>query len=146
MAVDPTKTKYHNLYWDIARAAAEMSTAIRSKVGCVIVAQSGMMAIGYNGMPAGYKFGNTCEFTDAATGELVTKPETIHAERNAIDKMTRQGVSTEGSVMFTTMAPCLECAKSIHGLGFKHVYYREVYRNDNGLEFLKRAGISITGY
>ena len=97
-------------------------------------------------MPAGYKFGNACEFADLATGELVTKPETIHAERNAIDKMTRQGVSTEGSVMFTTMAPCLECAKSIHGLGFKHVYYREVYRNDNGIEFLKRAGVPTTGY
>jgi dCMP deaminase len=75
---------------------------------------------------------------------MSTKAEVIHAERNAIDKMTRQGVPIEGSIMFTTLAPCLECAKSMHGLGFSHIYYRGDYRCSQGLEFLNAAGVPVT--
>src|SRR5690625_7035513 len=64
-----------------------------------------MLSIGWNGMPAGFE--NECEHWEDvidyfewedADRKLVTKPEVIHAERNAIDKMTRQGIPTEGSL------------------------------------------------
>lgn len=42
-----------------------------------------------------------------------------------------------------TTAPCLECAKRIHGAGIREVYYLEVYRSDDGLKFLAKAGIHI---
>ncbi len=156
--IDVHKKKYHPMYWAFADAAAQQSVAARSKVGCVIVAPTGMISVGYNGMPAGFE--NECEvevhhgysISLRSTGEtlhlgdpeLKTKPEVVHAERNAIDKMTRQGVPVEGSILFTTLAPCLECAKSMHGLGFKHIYYRDLYRCKAGLEFLIKAGIPVT--
>ena len=145
--MDPMKSKYHSLYWAIAHNAAQQSTAKRGKVGCVIVAPSGMLSIGWNGMPAGYGWGNECEYMHSPGPdqpiECTTKPEVIHAERNAIDKMTRQGASTEGSIMFTTMAPCLECAKSIHGLGFKQLFYLHKYRDDKGLNFLNYTKVQV---
>ena len=152
--ISPHKEKYHELYWAMADAAAQQSVATRHKVGCVIVAPTGMISVGWNGMPAG--FPNNPEYkAHAGTAqdmvdkkdlgfEWVTKPEVIHAERNAIDKMTRQGVPVQGSILFTTLAPCLECAKSMHGLGFAHIYYRDLYRCSAGLEFLIKAGVPVT--
>ena len=131
--LDPLKVKYFDLYWDIAYAAARQSLADRRKVGAAVVTPSGMISIGWNGMPAG--FTNQCEVNNK------TKPEVIHAERNAIDKMTRQGVSTYGSILFVTTSPCFECAKAIHGLGLKAVYYDEFYHCTSGIDLLKLSGV-----
>lgn len=143
--LDPHKEKFHPLYWDIARAAAEQSVATRRKVGAVVVTPTGMLSIGWNGMPPG--FDNECEHLQpqqrGKLAALETKPEVIHAERNAIDKMTRQGVPTLGSLLFVTCAPCFECSKAIHGLGLKAVYYGEIYRCDRGLQLLEQAGVTV---
>lgn len=139
--IDPHKEKYHDMYWDLAHQAAKQSVAELRKVGAILVTPTGMISPGWNGMPAGFE--NGCEYWDEAGGGPVTKPEVIHAERNAIDKMTRQGIPTEGSLLFVTCAPCFECAKAIHGLGFKAIYYEAPYRCDAGLELLRRAGVPV---
>lgn len=147
--IAPHKEKYFPMYWQIVYAAARQSEALKAKVGALIVTPTGMLSIGWNGMPPG--FPNDCELflepLATSPGEvqaMKTKPEVIHAERNAIDKMTRQGVAIEGSLLFCTLAPCMECAKSIHGLGFKHIYYKEEYSKPHGLEFLTRAGVPVS--
>jgi dCMP deaminase len=105
-----------------------------------------MLSIGWNGTPPGFE--NECEIlVPQPRGKLAeweTKPEVIHAERNAIDKMTRQGVPTQGSILFVTCAPCFECAKAIHGLGLKAVYYDEEYRCEKGLQLLRQAGVFVS--
>lgn len=143
--ISPHKPKYFELYWDMVAAAARQSYAERVKVGALVVTPTGMLSPGWNGMPPGFE--NECEqpvHPNHGVDEFVTKPEVIHAERNAIDKMTRQGVPIEGSLLFVTMAPCLECAKSIHGLGFAHVYYEQSYRKTCGLTFLVKAGVPVS--
>lgn len=145
--IHPLKYKYHSLYWDIAYAAAEQSVATRHKVGAVLVTPTGMISLGWNGMPSGLS--NQCEDTvvyDPVLGEdrPKTNPEVIHAERNAIDKMTRQGVPTQGSFLFVTRAPCFECAKAIHGLGFAHIIYDEEHDCSRGTDFLRSTGNLVT--
>ena len=130
---DPLKEKYHQLYWDIAYDAAKQSVSTKRKVGAIIVTPSGMLSVGWNGTPAG--FDNACE-----DDNNFTKPEVIHAERNALDKMHQQGVSVHGSILFVTCMPCLECAKAIHNTGLRAVHYDQQKRN-NGLAFLRGAGI-----
>jgi dCMP deaminase len=98
-----------------------------------------MIATGWNGTPAGFP-SNLCE-----TGSK-TKDEVVHAERNAIDKMTLEGVSTRGSILFTTTAPCIECAKSIAAVGIIKVYFKNTYRSDDGTVFLKRMGVETERY
>jgi dCMP deaminase len=144
--IKPFKDKYHPLYWATAYAAADQSVCKKRKVGAVVVAPSGMLSVGWNGMPSGFNGPPETlkeeKFLDIHKSIYTTNPEVVHAERNAIDKMTRQGVSTEGSIIFTTAAPCLECAKSIHGAGFREVYYKQVTTNGRaGLDFLFEAGI-----
>lgn len=140
--LDPHKEKYHHLYWEIAESAAAQSTATRRKVGAVVVTVTGMLSIGWNGTPPG--FDNDCEHVLFGKKLITeTKPEVIHAERNAIDKMTRQGVPTQGSILFVTCAPCFECSKAIHGLGLKEVNYADNYHDDGGLRLLEKAGVVV---
>lgn len=143
----PLKTKYHSLYWDIAYAAAEQSVATRHKVGAVLVTPTGMISLGWNGMPVGLP--NECESNtvfDPSTNTYrpKTNPEVIHAERNAIDKMTRQGVPTQGSVLFVTRSPCFECAKALHGLGLQQILYDEEHDCRRGIDFLISTGNFVT--
>lgn len=135
------RNKYHALYWDIAIAASQSSEARKAKVGAVIVTATGMLSVGWNGMPSG--MGNDCEYYNEVLRCWKTKPEVIHAERNALDKMARQGVPAEGSIIFVTRAPCIQCAKSILGLGLKAVYYLELHSDMSGVRLLENVGICV---
>ena len=74
---------------------------------------------------------------------LKTKPEVLHAESNAIAKLAKSNDSGDGSTMFITHAPCIDCAKLIYQSGINAVYYRGDYRSDVGIEFLKKSGVSV---
>jgi dCMP deaminase len=131
---------------DIARRTAELSRARRLQVGAVIVKDDKIISIGYNGMPAGWD--NDCEDQvyeqDGFHITLTTKPEVLHAETNAIAKLARSNESGLDSDMFITHAPCLDCAKLIYQSGIKRVFYSEAYRDDAGMQFLKKSGIDVT--
>jgi dCMP deaminase len=70
----------------------------------------------------------------------------IHAESNAIGWAARYGISTEGTTLYTTVSPCINCAKLIITAGIKEVVYKSEYDRpeDNGIELLKKAKILIT--
>ena len=117
-------------------------------MGCVIVKDNTIIGIGYNGMPSGWD--NVCEVikhTDF-TGTVVTmsKPEVLHAETNAIAKVAKSTNSTDGATMFITHAPCLDCAKLVYQSGINSVYYRNTYKNDDGLKFLEKCNIKVEKY
>jgi len=150
MSLNPHKPKFDPFYWAIVAAAAAQSVATRHKVGALVVTPSGMMSSGWNGMPTGLP--NECESTyvddvSPLDGMLYkrgkTNPEVIHAERNCIDKMTREGVSTKGSILFVSRAPCFECAKALHGLGLKAIYYEEDHDDMQGVELLRATGTPV---
>ena len=91
---------------------------------------------GYNGTPSGFE--NICEDENH-----VTKPYVLHAEANAITKVAKSNNSSEGSTLYVTASPCLECAKLIIQSGIKRVVYGEKYRIDDGIRLLQRAGIEM---
>jgi dCMP deaminase len=134
------KQRYDSLYMDIALRVSKMSYARRLEVGAVILTKDDAMLYGWNGMPAGWD--NNCEY-HLEDGSLKTNPEVLHAERNALDKLTRCNMSGLGSTMYITHAPCLECAKSIYGSGISQVFYNVDYRSEDGIHFLRKCGVSI---
>ena len=89
---------------------------------------------GYNGTPAGFE--NVCEDENG-----LTKPYVLHAEANAITKVARSNNSSEGSTLYITASPCLECSKLIIQAGIKRVVFNELYRITDGLDLLSRAGV-----
>jgi dCMP deaminase len=148
------KEKYLGSYMKTARVFAELSTAKRKQVGAVVVKDDRIISIGYNGMPSGWD--NNCEYeveefqTEygvgsklVKTGELKTKPEVLHAESNAIAKLAKSTESGDGASMFITCAPCMDCAKMIFQTGIKEVFYAEDYRDDAGISFLNKCGITV---
>ena len=138
------KQKWVDAFMDTAQRFAQLSSAVRLKVGAVVVKDNRIISIGYNGMPAGWT--NDCENVVQLSDDTVvlkTKDEVIHAEANAILKLARDGESGNGSSLFCTHAPCIHCAKLIHGAGIDKVYYRDTYRDSIGLDFLEKCGIEI---
>lgn len=140
------RIEYDTVYMKMACQLKPLSFAVRSKVGCLIVSDSDqIIAQGYNGMPHGYP--NTCEdeVVDEVTGEkkLVTKPEVLHAESNAIAKCAKWEASCEGGTAYVTLSPCLQCAKLLLQSGIKRVVYLEEYRDTTPLDFLDKGGVLV---
>jgi len=141
------KEKWVDAYMDVAERFAQLSSARRLKVGAVVVKDNRIISIGYNGTPAGWD--NNCEFEVTSTFDadaptvLKTKDEVIHAEANAISKLARSNDGGDGAYLFCTHAPCIECAKLIYGAGIKKVFYRDIYKNEHGLNFLTKSGIEV---
>jgi dCMP deaminase len=147
------KQKWIDAFMDTAERFAQLSSAVRLQVGAVVVKDNRIISIGYNGMPSGWS--NECEHVvdvnpsdprydyNNFTKELKTKDEVIHAEANAILKLARDGESGNGASLFCTHAPCMHCAKLIYGSGISSVYYRNAYRNDDGINFLSKCDVQI---
>ena len=139
------KEKHKQAFMRTAEVFAECSTAVRAKVGAIIVKDDRIISIGYNGMPSGWD--NTCEnfvgYDNGGKERLNTKPEVLHAEMNALLKLAKSTESGDGSSIFITHSPCLECAKGIYQAGIKEVYYSVNYRNTDGIDFLEKCNIKI---
>ena len=125
-------------YMKMAVLWGENSCSQRSKVGCLIVKDNMIIADGYNGTPSG--FPNDCEYR--IEGELRTKPEVLHAESNAISKLACSTSNCTNATLYTTLAPCWDCAKLIIQSRIRCVYYGEDYTTNEGIVLLNRAGIS----
>ena len=125
---------------EVAKTFSNLSTAKRLHVGAIVVKDDRRISIGYNGMPSGWD--NNCEYVKD-DGSLKSKPEVLHAETNALAKLARSPESGEGSTIFITHAPCLNCAKLIYQSGISTVYYETEYRATEGVEFLTKSGIAV---
>lgn len=102
----------------------------------MVVKGNMIISDGYNGTPSG--FDNVCEDENG-----VTLPYVLHAEANAITKLARSSNNSDGSTLYVTASPCIECAKLIIQAGIKRVVYAEKYRLEDGVNLLKRAGIEV---
>jgi len=121
-------------YLRMAAIWAENSYCERRKVGAIIVKDKMIISDGFNGTPAGFE--NVCE-----SPEGVTKPYVLHAEANAITKVARSNNSSEGSTLYETASPCLECSKLIIQAGIRRVVFNDLYRLSDGIDLLQRAGV-----
>ena len=123
-------------YLRMARIWAENSYCVRRKVGALIVRDGAIISDGYNGTPSGFE--NVCEDENDRT-----KPYVLHAEANAITKVAKSNNSSQGSTLYVTASPCIECAKLIIQAGIKRVVYSEDYHSSDGMDLLKKAKIEI---
>ena len=139
------KPRFIQMYMEIAGIIAKQSYAKRLQVGAIVVKDDRIISIGYNGMPSGWD--NTCEDVVEVheDGGIVTKtkPEVIHAEANAIAKLAKGSESGEGSMMFLTHAPCLDCAKQMYAAGISRVIYQNSYKNTDGIDFLEKCDVPV---
>ena len=170
------KQKFIDYYMKVAELTSTLSYAKRLQVGSVIVKGNKILATGYNGMPSGWiNDCEKVEYMGIDAGgwldpeeiyeqwpfveddmdpdlgyarryRLKTKDEVLHAETNAIAKVSASTESSEGATMFCTHAPCINCAKLIYQSGINSLYYRNTYRDRAGIKFLESSGVNVTKY
>jgi dCMP deaminase len=128
--------KYDVAYLKMALEWAKLSYCKRKQVGALIVKDRTIISDGYNGTPSGFE--NCCEDENNKTKWYV-----LHAEANAILKISRSTQSCEGATLYLTLSPCKECSKLIFQSGIKRVVYIQDYPDNEGLVFLKDAGVEI---
>lgn len=138
------------LYMGTAILYAKLSKAKRAQVGSCLVTKNGVVLGGVNGTPAGLP--NECETVVKTSlpylfeDTLVTKPEVIHSELNCILKAAREGVSCIGATMYVTLSPCVPCAAMMIQAGVKRLVYKEMYRDQGGVNLLRDAAIDVELY
>lgn len=130
--------KYDKFYMDIASRAAQESKCPRKQVGCCLLLESGMIAVGFNGHASGGP--NEWEYKEEGD------PEVIHAELNCLGKLLEEGLSAKGATAYITYSPCLECAKLLVRAKVKRVVYLEEYRKTEGIDYLAKYKVQVEKY
>jgi dCMP deaminase len=122
-----SKEQTNRLNWDeyfmsIALLASQRSPCKRLKVGSVIIKNNRLISMGYNGyIPGAPHISRVHENHEQST---------IHSEINAIADCAKRGASLEGSKIYITHYPCINCFKTIAACGIKEVYYLDDYNNN----------------
>jgi len=129
--------KYDIAYLKMALEWSKLSYCKRRQVGALFVKDRMIISDGYNGTPTGFE--NICE-----DDENYTKWYVLHAEANAIMKVSASTESSKGATLYITLSPCRECSKLIFQSGIKRLVYNKEYKDTSGVDFLKKSGIDIT--
>ena len=128
--------RYDRAYLKMALEWAKLSHCQRKQVGALIVKDSMIISDGYNGTPTG--FDNCCEDDEGKTLWYV-----LHAEANAIMKVSKSTNNSNGATLYITLSPCKECSKLVFQSGIKRVVYIRGYKDDSGVQFLQKAGVEV---
>lgn len=128
--------RYDLAYLGMAEQWSKLSHCSRKQVGAIIVKDEMIISDGYNGSPAG--FDNCCEDTEGNTHWYV-----LHAEANAILKVAKSTNNCKGATLYLTLSPCKDCSKLVLQAGIKRVVYINSYKDTEGIDFLRSAGIEI---
>jgi dCMP deaminase len=126
--------RYDSAYLKMAESWSKLSHCKRKQVGAIIVKDEMIISDGYNGTPAG--FDNCCEDDEGNTHWYV-----LHAEANAILKVSKSTNNSKGATLYLTLSPCKDCSKLILQSGIKRVVYMNSYKDTEGIDFLVDAGI-----
>lgn len=140
------RPKWDAYFMDIARVVASRGNCLRRKVASVIVKDQQVISTGYNGTPRGVR--NCCDggcprcASSAPSGANLGECICCHAEENAITQAAYHGIALRGSSLYTTMSPCLVCAKMIINSGIAEVIYDKEYEfNRQTSRLLAEAGV-----
>jgi dCMP deaminase len=147
------KPKFDDIFMDLATSLAKRSHCVKAHVGAVLVNDTRIISIGYNGPPAGThncdeEFGEEgCPRDSKGSCSLA-----LHAEQNAILYATKNGSKVEDSTLYVTLSPCIACARVIYSMKIKKVIFLNSYAeykgisSDEGVDFLRRFGVEVIKY
>ncbi|TWR27616.1 dCMP deaminase family protein [Mucilaginibacter pallidiroseus] len=134
---------------NLATDLAKRSHCVKAQVGAVLAKDTRIISIGYNGPPGGT---HNCdeEFPEhgCPRDSKGSCSLALHAEENAILYAVKNGANLEGATLYTTLSPCLPCARLIFSAGIKQVYFDKSYAqykglpSDEGVDFLNKFGVN----
>lgn len=143
---------FDDIFMELAVNLAKRSHCVRRHVGAVLVKDTRIISIGYNGPPAGThncdeEFPDGCALDSKGSCHLA-----IHAEQNAIMYAVKNNSSVDGSTLYVTLSPCIACSRIIFSMGIGEIIYLNSYadykglESDEGVDFLKKFSIKVRRY
>jgi len=143
------KPGFDDIFMNLALDLAKRSHCVKAQVGAVLTKDTRIISIGYNGPPAGtHNCDEEWPETGCARDAKGSCSLALHAEENAILYAAKNGTKLEGTTLYTTLSPCLPCARLIFSAGITKVYFKKSYAAykglpfDEGVEFLRRFGVT----
>lgn len=138
-------------FLNLAKVVRERSACLRDSVGVVLIKDKRIIATGYNGTPIGIKncIEGGCKRCLHRHHERIKPYEEkekcicLHAEQNSLLQSAYHGMSTKGATMYSTIAPCIQCAKAIINAGVSEVVYFGKYSDNLGVKLLSSAGVKV---
>lgn len=141
------RPSWDEYFMEVASVVAKRSTCLRRSVGAVVVKDKRILATGYNGAPTGLQHcavvGCLRDKLKMPSGERVEICRGLHAEQNALIQAAKYGISLDGSTVYTTLEPCVTCAKMLVNAGIKRVVYETQYVDQLSREILAEAGMQV---
>ena len=125
------RLQWDDYFMSLAFLISSRSSCHRLHVGCVLVKNTRVISVGYNG------------FLPKAPHQSVVvnghEKATVHAEQNSISDCARRGILTEGATAYITHFPCIDCFKILAAGGIVKIIYHSDYKNDPLVSDLART-------
>jgi dCMP deaminase len=141
------RPSWEEYFMQIAEVVSTRSSCLRRSVGAVLVKNKQILATGYNGVPRGMRHceevGCLRDRLGIPSGERQELCRGLHAEQNAIIQAAYHGVAVNGAEVYSTLQPCVTCAKTLINAGIVAVYFRGVYPDDLSMEMFEEAGTRL---
>lgn len=144
---------YDDIFMELAVNLSKRSHCVKRQVGAVLVKDTRIVSIGYNGPPAGT---HNCDEQWPEEGcprdSKGSCSLALHAEENAILYAVQNGTSIEGCTLYVTLSPCIACARIVFSMKISKVIYLQSYAKykglacDEGVDFLQRFGVEVVQY
>ena len=145
------KPSFNEIYMNLASDLAKRSHCVKNQVGAVLTKDTRIISIGYNGPPAET---HNCDEEWPEEGcprdSRNSCSLALHAEENAILYAIKNGTQIQGATLYTTLSPCIACARLILSSGIIGVYFKDSYAaykglgTDEGVDFLIKFGVACT--
>lgn len=143
------KLSFSEIFMNLASDLAKRSHCVKNQVGAVLTKDTRIISIGYNGPPSGT---HNCDEEWPIEGCPLDSRNScslaLHAEENAILYAIKNGTQIQGATLYTTLSPCIACARLILSSGIATVYFNHSYAaykgltHDEGVDFLNKFGVN----
>ena len=138
------RPSWHDIFTEATILFSKRSSCVKAQQAALLIKDNRIVSFGVNGSPAGLL---NCK---EEGGEEVCGKDSngscflgINAEQNAIGYAARNGINTEGCIIYCTQTPCISCAKLVVASGIKEFHYIDEYRIDDGKRFLEYCGVPV---
>jgi len=136
LVADCIRLDWDDYFISMAFLISARSACDRLHVGCVLVKDTRVICVGYNGFLPGAP--HVSRMVDGH------EQSTVHAEQNCIADCARRGVGADGATAFVTHYPCVNCAKVLAAAGVRCVKYYQDYRNSDVVrDLFAEAGVRV---
>jgi dCMP deaminase len=142
-----SRPSWEDYFMEIAQVVSTRSSCLRRQVGAVLVKNRQILTTGYNGVPRGIghcdERGCLRDTMGIPSGERHELCRGLHAEQNAIIQAAYHGVAISGAEVYSTLQPCVSCAKMLINAGVVAVYFRGEYPDALAMEVFQEAGTRL---